>query len=288
MVFLRFVSSDYFPTLGVRVARGRDFSSADRANAPAVAIVNQTAARRYWPDADPLGSRFRLDDDRGADVEVVGVVPDVKHFGLARSTEPEVFVPLPQATPVHWQWLQRSMIVLARTSGEAEAAAGVIRHAVRTVDDQLPLYNVRSMEQLRAESSGDERIGLALVGTFAAIALALAAIGVYGVMAFLVGERSREIGIRLALGANPRDVLRMILRDGAWLTATGVFIGLIAAFGLTRMMGALLFETPPTDPVTFAAVAGVIALVAMLACFVPARRATRVDPLSTVRSAPGI
>lgn len=288
MVFLRFVSSDYFHTLGVRVARGRDFNSADRANAPTVAIVNQTAARRYWPDADPLGSRFLLDDDRGADVKVVGVVPDVKHFGLAQSTEPEVFVPLPQTTPMHWQWLQRSMIVLARTSGEAEAAAGVIRHAVWTIDDELPLYNVRSMEQLRAESSGDERIGLALVSTFAAIALALAAIGVYGVMAFLVGERSREIGIRLALGGNPRDVLRMILRDGAWLTATGVFIGLIAAFVLTRMMRALLFETPPTDPVTFATVAAVIALVAMLACFVPARRATRVDPLSAVRSAPGM
>jgi hypothetical protein len=181
-------------------------------------------------------------------------------------------------------WLQRSMIVLARTSGEAEAAAGVIRHAVWTIDDQLPLYNVRSMEELRAESSGDGPIGLALVGTFAAIALALAAIGVYGVMAFLVEERSREIGIRLALGANPRDVLRMILRDGAWPTAMGVFIGLIATFVLTRMMQALLFETQPADPVTFATVAAVIALVAMLACFVPARRATRVDPLRALRA----
>jgi putative ABC transport system permease protein len=144
------------------------------------------------------------------------------------------------------------------------------------------------MEQLRADSSGDERIGLALVGTFAAIAVILAAIGVYGVMAFVVGERSREIGIRLALGANPRDVLRMILRDGAWLTAVGVFIGLSGAFVLTRMMRALLFETPPTDPLTFAAVAAVIAFVAMLACFVPARRATRVEPLSALRSALGI
>ncbi len=288
MVFLRFVSSDYFATLGVRVARGRDFTTADRANAPTVAIVNQTAVRRYWPDADPLGRRFRLDDDREAAVEIVGVVPDVKHFGLAQSTQPEVFVPLPQATLMHWQWLQRSMIVLARTSGAPEAAAGVVRHAVWTLDDQLPLYNLRSMEQLRAESSGDERIGLALVGTFAAVAVILAAIGVYGVMAFVVGERSREIGIRLALGANPRDVRRMILRDGVWLTAAGVFIGLIGAFVLTRMMRAMLFETQPLDPMTFAAVAGATALVAMLACFVPARKATRVDPLITLRSALGI
>jgi putative ABC transport system permease protein len=287
MVFLRFVSPDYFPTLGIRVARGRNFNSADRANAPAVAIVNETAARRYWPDADPLGSRFRLDDDREGVVEVVGVVPDVKHFGLAQSTEPEVFVPLPQTTAMHWQWLQRSMLVLARTSGDPEAAAGVIRHAVWTIDDQLPLYNLRSMEQLRAESSGGGRIGLALVGTFAAIAVVLAAIGVYGVMAFVVGERSREISIRLALGANPHDVLRMILRDGAWLTAAGVFFGLTGAFVLTGMMQALLFETPVTDPVTFATVATVIAIVAMLACFVPARRATRVDPLSAFRSASG-
>jgi predicted permease len=281
-VFLRFVSPEYFPTLGVRVARGRDFNGADHANAPVVAIMNQTAARRYWPNADPLGGRFRLDDDRGA-VEIVGVVADVKHFGLTRSTEPEVFMPVPQATGMHWQWLQRSMILLARTGGETEAAAGVIRHAVWSVDDQLPLYSIRSMEQLRAESSGDERSGLALVGAFAALALVLAAIGVYGVMAFVVGERSREIGIRLALGANPRKVLRMILRDGAGLTAVGVLFGLGAAFVLTRMMRALLFETTPTDPATFVTVAAVIGLVAMLACFVPARRATRVDPLATLR-----
>jgi putative ABC transport system permease protein len=265
------------------VARGRDFTSADRANAPTVAIVNQRAVRRYWPDADPLGRRFRLDDDREAAVEIVGVVPDVKHFGLAQSTQPEVFVPLPQATLMHWQWLQRSMIVLARTSGAPEAAAGVVRHAVRTLDDQLPLYNLRSMEQLRAESSGDERIGLALVGTFAAVAVILAAIGVYGVMAFVVGERSREIGIRLALGANPRDVRRMILLDGVWLTAAGVFIGLIGAFALTRMMRTMLFETQPLDPMTFAAVAGAIALVAMLACYVPARKA---DPRGATDHAP--
>jgi predicted permease len=283
MVFLRFVSPGFFPTLGVRITRGRDFARDDRANAPAVAIVNQTAVRRYWPDEDPIGQRFSLDDDRGL-MEIVGVVADVKHFGLAQSSEPEVFVPLPQATLMHWQWLERSMIVLARTSGEPEAAAGAIREAVWTVDDQLPLYNVRSMEQLRAEATGDERVGLVLLGTFGAMALVLATIGVYGVMSFMVGGRSREIGIRLALGADPGDVLRMVLRHGARLTAAGVFIGLIAAFALTRVMQGVLFETPPTDPVTFATFGTVIALAAMLACFVPARRATRVDPVSALRA----
>jgi putative ABC transport system permease protein len=283
-VFLRFVSADYFRTLGVRVARGRDFSSADRANTPTVAIVNETTAKRHWPDQDPLGQRFRLDDDREGAVEIVGVVADVKHFGLAQSTEPEVFMPMPQTTPLHWQWLQRSMIAIARTSGEPESAAGAIRQAVRTLDDQLPLYNVRSMEQLRAESTGDERVGLALVGIFATVALVLASIGVYGVMAFIVAGRSREIGIRLALGARPSDVRSMILRDGAALTTVGVAIGVITAFALTRMMEALLFETPATDPVTFLTVAAVIAIAAMLACWVPARRSTRVDPVIALRA----
>jgi putative ABC transport system permease protein len=284
MVFMRFVSADYLRTLGVRVARGRDFSSADRANAPAVAIVNQATVRRYWRDQDPLGQRFRLDDDREGVVEIVGVVPNVRHFGLARSHAPELFMPMLQATPMHWQWLDRSMIALARTSGDPESAAGAIRQAVRTLDDQLPLYNLRSMDQLRAESTGNQRVGLALVGSFAAVALVLASIGVYGVMAFMVAGRSREIGIRLALGAKPRHVRRMILRDGAALTAIGVVIGLIAAFALTRMMEAQLFETPATDPVTFLTVGAVIAIAAMLACWVPARRTTHVDPVVALRA----
>jgi len=284
MVFLRFVSADYFRTLGVRVARGRDFSSADRTSSPAVAIVNQTTARRYWPEQDPLSQRFTLDDDRNGAVEIVGVVADVKHFGLTRSPEPEVFVPMPQTTPLHWQWLRRSMIALVRTSGETESAVGAIRQTVRTLDDQLPLYNLRSMEQLRGEQMGDERAGFALVGAFAGVALILASIGVYGVMAFMVAGRSREIGVRLALGARPRDVRSMILRDGAALTAVGVVIGLIAAFAVTRLMGTLLFETPATDPVTFLTVGVIIAIAAMLACWVPARRSTRVDPVTALRA----
>ena len=259
-----------------------------RANAPTVAIVNQTAARRYWPDADPLGSRFQLDDDRGGRRRSRRRGPRREAL---RSRAIDRARGLHPAAPDDSDALAVAPAIDDRARAhQRRGGSRGRRHSSRGVDNRrsAALYNVRSMEQLRAESSGDGRIGLALVGTFAAIALALAAIGVYGVMAFLVGERSREIGIRLALGANPRDVLRMILRDGAWLTATGVFIGLIAAFVLTRMMRALLFETPPTDPVTFAAVAAVIALVAMLACFVPARRATRVDPLSTVRSAPGL
>jgi predicted permease len=284
MVFLRFVSTDYFRTLGVRVERGRDFDGGDRANTPTVAIVNQSAAGRYWSDEDPIGRRFTLDDDRATATEIVGVVADVKHFGLARPAEPEVFVPLPQATLMHWQWLEREMILLARTRGNPESVAGAVRQAVWTLDDQLPLYDLRSMEQLRAEATGDERAALALVGTFAAIALGLATIGVYGVMAFMVSGRSREIGIRLALGASPGDVLRMILRDGARLTAAGVGAGLIAAFVLSRLLQTFLFETAPTDAATFATFALVIALAAMLAAFMPARVATRVNPVSALRA----
>jgi putative ABC transport system permease protein len=283
-VFLRFVSTDYFRTLGVRVGRGRDFSSADRANTPAVAIVNETTAKRYWPDQDPLGQRFRLDDDREGVVEIVGVVADVRHFSLAESPAREVFMPLPQATRLHWQWMQRTMVALARTSAEPESAAGTIRQVVRTLDDQLPLYSLRSMEQLRAEATGDERVGLALVGAFAAVALLLASIGVYGVMAVMVAGRTREIGIRLALGARARDVRWMILRDGATLTAVGIVLGTIAAFALMRTIEAMLFETPSTDPLTLSAVAAVIATAATLACWVPARRSTRVDPVIALRA----
>ena len=283
-VFLRFVSTDYFRTLGVRIPQGRDFSGNDRANTPAVAIVNETTAKRYWPDQDPIGQRFRLDDDRDGVVEIVGVVTDVKHFSLIESPAREVFMPLPQATQLHWQWMQRTMIALARTAGEPEAAAGTIRQVVRTLDNQLPLYSLRSMEQLRAEATGGQRVGLALVGAFAAVALVLAAIGVYGVMAVMVVGRSREIGIRLALGARPRDVRWMILRDGAVLTAVGVVFGVLAAFALTTTIEAMLFETPATDPPTMVAVAMVIALSAMLACWVPARRSTRVDPVVALRA----
>jgi putative ABC transport system permease protein len=278
------VSADYFRTLGVRIPRGRDFSSTDRANTPAVAIVNETTAKQYWPNQDPLGQRFRLDDDREGVVEIVGVVADVRHFSLSESPAREVFMPLPQATRLHWQWLQRSMTALARTSGEPELAADAIRQVVRVLDDQLPLYNLRSMEQIKAESVGDERVGLALVGTFASVALVLASIGVYGVMAVMVAGRSREIGIRLALGARPHDVRWMILRDGGALTAVGVVIGMIAAFALTRTIEAMLFETPSTDPMTFLAVAAVIAVAALLACWVPARRSTRVDPVVALRA----
>ena len=283
-VFLRFVSADYFRTLGVRIPRGRAFSSTDRENTPAVAIVNETTAKRYWPDQDPLGQRFRLDDDRDGVVEIVGVVADVKHFSLTESPAREVFMPLPQATQLHWQWMQRTMIALARTSGEPDSAGGTIRQVVRMLDDQLPLYSLRSMEQLRTEATGSHRVGLALVGGFATVALLLASIGVYGVMAVMVAGRSREIGIRLALGAGSRDVRGMILRDGAALTAVGVVIGTIAALALTRMMEAMLFETPATDPLTLSAVATGIAIAAMLACWVPARRSTRVDPVIALRA----
>ena len=283
-VFLRFVSADYFRTLGVPIKRGHGFSINDRANTPAVAIMNETTAKRYWPDQDPVGQRFRLDDDRKGVIEIVGVVADVKHFSLIDSPAREVFMPLSQATSLNWQWMQRTMIALARTSGEPAAAVGTIRQAVRTLDDQMPLYNMQSMEQLRTESTGSQRAGLALIGTFAAVALVLASIGVYGVMSVMVAGRSREIGIRLALGAKPTDVRWMILRDGAVLTAVGVVVGIIAALALTRTIDAMLFETPATDPLTMSSVAVVIAIAALLACWVPARRSTRVDPVVALRT----
>ena len=222
-----------------------------------------------------LGSRFKLE---GRIYAVVGVVKDVRHARLDGKAEPELYFPFSQL-PITW----RGMTVVARTESPPEQLAAVLRSAVQELDKDQPIYNVRTMEDLIAKSVSRPQFHLLLLGSFAALALVMASLGLYGVMSYTVTQRTPEIGIRMAFGAQPRDALRLVLGAGLALTLIGIVIGLLVAFALTRVMDSLLFSVSATDPLTFAAVAFLLIAVALLACFVPARRATKVDPLVAMR-----
>jgi putative ABC transport system permease protein len=235
--------------------------------------------RRFFAGQDPLGQRLVVDDgaDGAAAREIVGVVGDVRHAGLDEETSPEVYVSYLQAPAPH-------MTVVTRTSGSAPAAvAGGVRAAIRQVNGEQPVYNVRPMTQLLAASVARRRFNMLLLGTFAVVALTLAALGLYGVLAYSVTRRTHELGVRLALGAQPRDVLRLVVGQGMLLVGLGVVIGLCAALGAARLMASLLYGVSAFDPLTYGGVTLVLVLVALLACLVPARRATKVDPLVALR-----
>jgi putative ABC transport system permease protein len=272
------ISANYFEAMGIRLSQGRWFNSADSASAPTVAIVNESLARRIWPGEDPLGKRLRTGRPEMSSpwLEVVGVVADVKSYGVESATPLQTYVPFAQSPPSNF-WL------VARTTGNPMQAAAGVERAIHSIDKDLPFSSVRSMDQLLGNSLGARRLTLVLIGSFAALALLLAAIGVYGVISYSVRRRTHEIGVRMALGAQRRDVLKLILAQGARLALLGVAIGLSAALALTRWMETLLFEVRPTDPLTFTVTAAVLALVALIACYFPARRATKFDPMVAMR-----
>ncbi|HSF23613.1 MAG TPA: ABC transporter permease, partial [Blastocatellia bacterium] len=269
------VTPGYFRTMGIRFLQGRDFTEADTAEATKVAIISETMARRYFSGGDPVGKRLVFGEGQDKR-EIVGVVADVKHFGLNVDARPTMY--FAQA-----QYAERGMSLLVRTPGDPMSLAGAIRSEVWTLDRDLAVSSVMPMEELVATSLAEPRFVLLLLGLFAAVAMALSAIGVYGVMAYTVTQRSHEIGVRMALGAQMRDVLTLVVGQGMALVGGGVALGLIAAFGLTRVMESLLFGVSATDFTTFAATSVVLALVALGACFVPARRATKVDPMIALR-----
>jgi predicted permease len=270
------VTADYFRTMGIPLIKGRYFAAPDDGeSAPGVAILNETAAGAIWPDEDPLGNRFKLE---GRSYSVVGVVKDFKHAKLDGKVEPEIYFPYSQL-PITW----RGMTVVARAEYAPEQLAAALRSAVQELDKDQPIYNVRTLEGLLAKSVSRPQFHLLLLSLFAALALVMAALGLYGVMSYAVSQRTHEIGIRMAFGAQPRDALRLVLGAGLSLTLIGIAIGLLAAFAMTRVMESLLFGVSVTDPLTFAAVAFLLITVALVACFVPARRATRVDPMAALR-----
>ena len=273
------ISPDYFRTLGIRLQAGRNFSDADNQDAPSAVIINETMARRYFPDQDPINKRLQTGDydPQNSYTTVVGVVDDVKYSGLNEEIEPTMYTPFLQNL---W-W--RSMYLVVRTSGAPSGFASSVRNEVWAIDGDLPVSNIKTMEQLMSESVSEPRVYTTLLGVFGALALVLASIGIYGVMSYTVTQRTREIGVRTALGARRSDVLRLILNQGMRLALIGIVIGLAASLALTRLMATLLFGVSATDPLTFAAIALLLTGVALLACLIPAVRATKVDPMVALR-----
>jgi putative ABC transport system permease protein len=263
--------------MGIPVLKGRPFTDQDKAGAPPVVIVNRTLAKTYWPNEAAVGKRMRIDGPLKDYpwMTVVGVVQDVKHE-LNSPNTPDFFLP-------HAQDIWSSMVLVARTKGDPLSLAGDIRQQVWNIDKDQPVYRVRTMEQVRAFSVSLYSFSSGSLGLFAGIALLLAAIGIYGVMSYGVSQRTQEIGIRMALGARAVDVLKLVLRNGMSLTLIGIVAGLVGAFAITRLMASLLFGVSPTDAATFGLVTLGLILVALLACYIPARRATKVDPLVALR-----
>ena len=273
------ISPDYFRTLGIRLRAGRVFGDADNSTAPQVIIINQTLARQYFEDQDPIGRRMQTGDYRPSNpwLQIVGVVDDVKYTGLHEVPQPTIYTPFMQNL---W-W--RSMYLSVRTAGDPLSAVNAVRNEVWAIDRDLPVSQIKTMDQLMSASVAEPRVYTLLLGLFGAVALLLAAVGIYGVMSYGVTRRTHEIGVRLALGARNSDVLKLILMEGMRLAAVGVVSGLAASLVLTRLMKSLLFGVSATDPLTFAGIALVLAAVALLACYLPARRATKVDPMVALR-----
>jgi putative ABC transport system permease protein len=271
------IGPDYFRTMKIPLLHGREFVPSDTTTAPQVAIINETAARSFWPDQNPVGRRLTLGRAPDEEVrEIVGVVKDSKYRRLNDESRPTAYVPFAQD-------YRANMALHVRTSGEPGAMLAAVRREVQALDASLPLYNVKTLEEQKSNSLYTSRMAATLLTVFGLLALGLAALGLYGVMAHAVNRRTRELGIRIALGAQAGDVLKLILMQGLMLALIGVGIGLLAAFALTHWIESLLFGVRPTDPLTFTAIAVGLTLVALVACWIPARRATKVDPLTALR-----
>ena len=285
---MRLATPGYFATMRIRLVRGRTFSTQDRAGAPLVMVINETLAREAFPGQDAIGKRIACCEsapDGGPGwKEVIGVVADVRAQGLSEEPMPEFYLPMLQAPSAAWDWTDRTLTVAARSGADAVSLLAPLRRAVAEVDPSLPLYNLGTMQGRVVESLAESRFSTMLLSAFSLIALVLAAIGVYGIISYGVTQRTQEIGIRVALGAQRRDVLALVVRHGAALAAVGLALGLTGAFALSRYLGSLLFQVSPTDPPTFAAGTAVLSAVAVLAALLPARRAAMTDPMTALRN----
>jgi putative ABC transport system permease protein len=282
----RIVTADYFEAMGIALVRGRAFRPQDEGDAPPVVIVSQSFARSFWGDANPVGARVTVGGLPDTWGEVVGVVRDVRHESLDGGAEPEMYWLSSQswmdssATLRRWR---RDMTLVIRGAGDPAALAGAVRRAVLELDPDEALSSVRTMDDLVEASLAPRWLQLLLLGQIAALALTLASLGIYGAVACAVGERTRELGLRMALGAGPRAIRRLVLGQGARLAGLGLTLGVLAALGATRLMTGFLFGVSATDALTYLGVAGLLAAVTLLACYLPARRATRVDPMTALR-----
>ena len=274
---IRSASPGYFRTMGIPLLAGREFTGEDNARAPRVMLINETMARKFWPNANPIGQHATmLDWGPPLEGEIIGVVGDVKTNGLDAVTGPMIYWP-------NYQFPQLFNSLVVRSDADPMSLVAAVKSAVRSADRNQTVSEIKSMGQVLADSLARRRLYMLLLGVFAVAALLLAAVGIYGVMAYSVSQRTHEIGIRLALGAERRDVLRLVLRQGMRATMIGVAMGLAAAFGLTRLMSSLLFGVSASDPATFAAVAILLFAIALVAFYIPARRAMRVNPMVALR-----
>jgi putative ABC transport system permease protein len=274
----RIVTPGYMEAMGITILAGRAFTAADREGAAPVAIVNETMARRYWPGVSPLGRRVRLNGEGGVWMEVVGVIADVKHWGLEAPVNPELYQPLSQPLA-----FSSTMTFVVPADGDPAALAAALREQVHAVDPNLPVSTIRTMDEIAAVSVASRRAGMLLIAVFGALALVLAAAGIHGVMSHLVALRTSEIGVRMTLGAAPSSVLALFLREGALQAAVGLAIGLTGGVLLMRTFRSILFGIEPADPVTLVSTGAVLLLTALAACAIPAGRAMRVDPVAALR-----
>jgi putative ABC transport system permease protein len=272
---IRTITPGYFQVLQTPLRRGRFFNDGDTATSPQVAIINDALARKYWPNEDPVGKRITFSDTRKPNpkwITIVGLVGSVRHKGLEFDPEPEYYLP-------HAQDPSRNMLVAVRSTQDPRSLASAIRREIQAMDPELPIANVRTFDTVVAESIAPRRLSVLLLGIFAGIALVLATVGTYGVISYLVVQRTHEIGVRMALGAQRRDVLRLVVGHALKLVGIGIAIGLVLAVFSSRTLAALLYNVGAFDPVTFMTITGLLALTALLASYIPALRATRADPM---------
>ena len=279
---LRIVTDGYFAVMGIPLVTGREFAADDSLRARRVAVVNEAFARKHFGGAAAVGQRVAFERDAPVWYEIVGIAGNVKHRGLDAGDRPELYVPYRQ--PLFAQWTVRPMFVVVRTDGDPIELVSTVRRDVARVDPDQPISDVRTMAERIDRSLIGRRFNATLLALFAALALTLAAVGIYGLVAYAVTERTHEIGVRIALGATRTDVVAMVLRQGMVLAVIGAAIGVAASLGVVRLLSGLLFGVSPADPATFAAIPLLLLLVALAACVIPARRATRVDPMSALRA----
>ncbi|HVI70858.1 MAG TPA: FtsX-like permease family protein, partial [Pyrinomonadaceae bacterium] len=259
------------------ILQGRDFARSDTHDAPGVVIINSDLARKYFGSENPVGKRLEMGFRSGVPLEIVGVTADVRQTGLQADAQPGMFLPYTQYQS------SLPLVFVFRSANDQGSVAAAVRQEMRQLDPQLPLYNVKTMDQVLYTATARPRFLTFLLVLFAGVAVLLAAIGIYGIMSYTVAQGTREIGIRVALGAQRRDLFQMVLGRGLRLTLIGIILGVVGAFGLTRLMSNLLFGVSATDPLTFIGVAALLVIVALLASYIPARRATKIDPLVALR-----
>jgi putative ABC transport system permease protein len=271
------VTPDYFRAMGIRLVRGRVFTAQDDAKAPRVAIINETMARQHFPNEDPIGKRINITNGPDTWREIIGIVGDIKQYGVDKATSSQSYEPFAQVP-------FSSLNVVIRTNGPPTALLGAIRPTVYAVDKDQPIGTIRPLEEIMADSIARQRFAMTLLTVFSLVALVIAAVGIYGVMAYSVVQRTGEFGIRMALGAQQRDVLRLVLTQGGKLIGLGLIIGLAATLAASRAMGSMLFNTSAQDPLTLATITLLLGAVALIACLLPANRATKVNPIEALRT----